>query len=351
MIEFACQKCGLKMNAPQTQAGLSRVCPNCQCVVFIPSQQTPPSSAAEDSDQPEINPLFTEKDKLLLNLQPPKDNFELPPKPPPVPPEVVDQIRREAKDLRRKLTLEHSEPPQFRKFPWFIDIFIYPISKPGLIMLGILIGIPLLVDVVIFIFLSPAPRFLLVSMIAAVLMTIGFLVKGLLGLYLYWYLCECVRDSAAGGIRAPETMASTPEFYELFRQLLSIAACAAVFWMPVYLYFSFAQKADTIFWLLVAYGIFFFPMGLLAVIMFNSTSGFNPLIWIGSICSTLFQYCGLLLLFGILGGLAALIQRFLPQAEFFSFILGGFFVYLAIIAAHLLGWFYWRCKEKLNWDV
>jgi hypothetical protein len=334
------------MNAPQSQAGLSRICPNCQSVVFIPSQQAP-LSPAENSDQPKINSLFTERDKLLLDLEPPKKSFE----PPPVSPETAEQIRLEAIALKKEMRKEPIELPPQRKYPWPIDIFLYPISKPGLIMLGILIGIPLLIDIVIFIFPSPGPGLLLISMVAAVLAIIGSLVKGLLGLYLYWYLCECVRDSAAGGIRAPETIASTPDFFELFWQLLYIAACAALFWVPVYLYFGFTQKADAIFWLLAAYAVFFFPMGLLAVIMFNSTSGFNPLVWIGSILSTFFQYCGLLLLLGIFGGFVALIQQLLPQSEFFSFISRGVFVYMAIVAAHLLGRFYWRYKDKLNWDV
>ncbi len=347
MIKFACQKCGHQMKADRNKAGLSCICPNCQSVVFIPSQQTPPSDVSGDSDQPKINLLFTERDKLLLDLEPPKKNFEPPPEPPPLSPQTAEQIRLDVIAMRK----EPVELPPQRKYPWLIDIFLYPISRPGLIMLGILIGIPLLIDIVVFIFPSPAPGLLLISMVAAVLAIIGSLIKALLGLYLYWYLCECVRDSAAGGIRAPETIASTPDFFELFWQLLYIAACAALFWVPVYLYFSLTQKADAIFWLLAAYAIFFFPMGLLAVIMFNSTSGFNPLVWIGSIFSIFFQYCALLLFFGIFCGFAALIQRFLSQSGFFSFISTGVSVYLAIVAAHLLGRFYWRYKDKLNWDA
>jgi hypothetical protein len=30
---------------------------------------------------------------------------------------------------------------------------------------------------------------------------------------------------------------------------------------------------------------------------------------------------------------------------------GMAFIYLAMVAAHLLGWFYWWHKDKLNWGL
>jgi hypothetical protein len=34
-----------------------------------------------------------------------------------------------------------------------------------------------------------------------------------------------------------------------------------------------------------------------------------------------------------------------------SFIINGVRIYLVLIVAHLLGWFYHRYEQKLNWDV
>jgi hypothetical protein len=130
--------------------------------------------------------------------------------------------------------------------------------------------------------------------------------------------------------------------------------------LPAAFYFTYANKTDRIFWALVACAVFFFPMGLLAVVMFDTSSAFNPLLWIGSIFSTFFQYCGLVLLVsGIAFAFLTLIGIGEPQeAEQITIgvkILGAVFscllIYMAFVVAHLLGRFYWRYQEKLNWEV
>jgi hypothetical protein len=114
-----------------------------------------------------------------------------------------------------------------------------------------------------------------------------------------------------------------------------------------------------VFWLLLAYGAFFFPMGLLACIMFDSISGLNPILLIGSIFSTFFQYCGLVLLIsGIVLGFRAIptIQTDDAQSNTVTMILLGnvfylIMLYITFVVANLLGRFYWRYEEKLNWEV
>ena len=66
------------------------------------------------------------------------------------------------------------------------------------------------------------------------------------------------------------------------------------------LYFLYTGRTDWIFWALMAFGGFLFPMGLLAVIMFDSFSALNPVIIIGSIFSAFLSYLGLILLLGVL---------------------------------------------------
>jgi hypothetical protein len=181
---------------------------------------------------------------------------------------------------------------------------------------------------------------------------------------MFYFFMECIRDSAAGGIRAPENMASMPDASDAVRQVMEIIACVVVFWGPVGAYLiykilwqpwgddsNYEPGTDVIFWSLLAYGIFFFPMGVLALAMFNSSSAFNPFLWIASIFSTFFQYCCLVLFFCILGWLASRIMVFLQQSLIFSYFYGAAFIYLAMVAAHLLGRFYFLNSEKLNWEV
>lgn len=183
--------------------------------------------------------------------------------------------------------------------------------------------------------------------------------------YMYYYLMECIRDSAQGGIRAPENIGSMPEdIGDAISQAMEIAASVVIFWGPVGAYLMYKilwqstgpgseynPRTDAIFWLLLGYGIFFFPMGLLALAMFNSTSAFNPFLWIASIFSTFFQYCGLVLLFCVLGWLVSRVVSSFQQSLFTAFLSGAAFIYLAMVAAHLLGRFYYLNSKKLNWEV
>jgi hypothetical protein len=92
-------------------------------------------------------------------------------------------------------------------------------------------------------------------------------------------------------------------------------------------------------------------MGLLAVVMFDSFSALNPILLIGSICSTFFQYCGLVLLFYGLVVLSVKIASFLRQSWVLAYISSILFIYLLMVTAHLLGRFYWKYEERLNWEV
>ena len=84
------------------------------------------------------------------------------------------------------------------------------------------------------------------------------------------------------------------------------------------------------------------------------------LITLRSYLSTFFQYLGLVLLviaviflFTQLVGLLETEATQKPSAV--MLILGGavFFIglYIAFVIAHIIGRFYWRHEEKLNWEV
>jgi hypothetical protein len=93
--------------------------------------------------------------------------------------------------------------------------------------------------------------------------------------------------------------------------------------------------------------------------MFDSIRALNPVLLIGSIFSTFFQYCGLVFLIGgiilIFGAVTTMEMGQAQLASVPALILGGVFyllsVYAVFIVAHLLGRFYWRNQEKLNWEV
>ena len=153
----------------------------------------------------------------------------------------------------------------------------------------------------------------------------------------------------------PETVAETPGIWELLWQLLELVACLAVCAAPALVYFLYTHKIGSLFWWLAGCGAFIYPMALLAVIMFDSINGLNPLIIISSIFSTFFQYCGLVVLISTIIFLYVQTTRLLPHSFFLRMVLSPLFqvveLYLAMIAAHLLGRFYFKYQQKLNWDV
>jgi hypothetical protein len=111
------------------------------------------------------------------------------------------------------------------------------------------------------------------------------------------------------------------------------------------------QVNSAIFWSLLAYGVFFFPMGILAVVMFDSINGLNPVLLICSIASKFFQYCALIMFIFILGFLPVALNWIFPQSLIISYISSVVRIYLIMVVAHLLGRFYRRYQEKLNWEV
>ncbi len=187
---------------------------------------------------------------------------------------------------------------------------------------------------------------------------LGFIANAAIGLYFCWYITECVRDSAMGGTRAPEAFA-TADLGEMWLQAQHIIGCYLIFVGPVGFYYIFTERTDVVFWLFLAYGVFFLPIGLLACVMFDSIRGLSPILLIASIVSTLLQYCGLVSLFiGIvlafrtLAGIAKQDSaQFTIGTKILGAVLSCLLVYVVFVVAHILGRFYWRNQERLNWEV
>lgn len=335
-INFHCEHCGRKFSVPQIHAGKKGKCPKCKNTIVVPKIQTT-SSVTEQSNSEDIKTSSKSSTYDLAFLaMPPRDKIQdLPPTP-----SGISEKATEYNQEPEEEPPEDTDSPAERKLPWFIDIFLYPISTAGLITLGIIILIPLLINIAAGL-LGPFGLFVWVP---------GFFINIVISLYFLWYVAECIRDSAEGGIRAPETMANAPGISELLWQWLRLLVCLLLFAGPMGYYFIKTNRTDTIFWSLLAYAVFFLPMGLLAVTLFDSIRGLNPLLLLGSIFSTFFTYCGLILILGAVATTFIALPRML-SSEWAAFISGYLVLYILLVAAHLLGRFYWRYQEKLNWNL
>lgn len=244
-----------------------------------------------------------------------------------------------------RLGLTH--PPEYtgqRRFSWPIDILLYPANTAGIGALAIVVGIP---AVMTFLMWFGGP----LAVIAGVPF---FLVSFLIGVYAAWYSAECVYDSAKGGVRAPMALDNTGD---MFSRVLNLVGVYILFLGPAAIYSMFMQRADAVFWGLVVWAILFFPMGLLAMVIEDSSSALNPFGLLVAILRTFVPYVGLLVLIGLLASLRLLISAWLSGGVF-SY--AGWFLgvvakvvtaYLGLVTAHVLGRFYWRYRDRLDWGL
>lgn len=346
MIRFRCKNCNQKISVPESHAGKNGKCPQCKNVVVVPKAEN--SSSPPSQNNSKTRPKFSDSDLLLLDVP----QHDKPAERPATQEDRPDNTSEGLRQLQEKVAAEadQTELAGKRKFPWLIDIFLYPTSTSGLIILGLVVGVPFLLRALVKLFGAFSLVFPPMLILLALFAVIRIMVEVVFVFYMYWYICQCVRDSARGGTRAPETIAITPALGELLWKFVQIVCCLAFFSLPAVVYFLRTGESDITFRVLLGCGIFFFPMGLLSVLMFESLRGLNPILIISSIFSAFLPYCGLIIFYCVISGLFSLAVSALSQHWYLHYLIMFVSFYMALVEAHLLGRFAWRYREKLNWE-
>lgn len=332
MLEFRCSNCSQRLVVRQDRAGRVSRCPRCRSELTIPqSSQPEPVVEVEEEELTLIAPVKP-LDKAMLDLPDERERMDR-----------AAERRREEERLFTSLGV--ARKPQHtgeRRFPWPIDILLYPISASGLIVMAVLIVAPLVLALI----QSSLPPLGRIGFVF-------FLASAVLGLYAAWYLAECIYDSALGGTRAPEFVGAG--LGDMWSRVAYLLAVYFVYLLPTILYAILAQRADAIFWMLLVYSVVFFPIALLAMVVDDSISVLNPLFLLASIFRVFFSYTGLLLIFLALGVLYWLVSEAVTgdgPRPFWLEVAGlGASTYTSFILAHILGRFYWRNAEKLDWGL
>jgi len=238
------------------------------------------------------------------------------------------------------------EEPQLEiksKLPRFVDVLLYPASLHGISYIAIFLFLSILINLIDKFVFSYAYYY--GGVFSAIL---SILLFG----YIIYYFGYCIFDSSKGNKRAPDiSIAHTPNQRDLISQILYLLGAFAICFWPTAVYYIFTEQRDLRFWVLWGCGMFFLPVSLLRVVLFDAIDALNPIMIIGSILKTFLPYCGLVLSFCVFGGFAAAVfwlLKCLPVLHFFSNVAG---FYLAFVAAHLLGRFYWQNKDKLDWGI
>ncbi|HBG27097.1 MAG: hypothetical protein A2Y10_00180 [Planctomycetes bacterium GWF2_41_51] len=333
MIYFDCQNCGKWFSAPDNCAGKKGKCSKCNSVVTIPSSN---------------------KEFLPPELQKPKFTND-------VPEPFVNTLNEEFKD-------EKDEKDLKRKFPWFIDVFFYPLNATGISMILIMAGIPFLI-MCLSLFMMPWP------VIGLFISLTGSLIILVINLYAYFYICQCVRNSAEGYVRLSVNVSEYSSLGETFFMMLRTIGCFLFFlilpFIRLYqynepdgildflLFFPEYSKPDKIFYYVLAASAAVFPMGLLSIIMHSSILGLNPILLIKSVLKTFLYYVPLVLALWASIFAIQYFRFFFTKAAVGNIVLFtigiGFArfikIYLLMVAAHLLGRFYYKNAERLNWEI
>ena len=352
-LVLKCGNCGLKISIPRTHAGQKGRCPKCKNPIVVPAEKSPVRKP--EQIDPDDTARLVGNDIGLTLLDVPE---ELKLKDEPVVKSgITEAVFEHRLNIEKQLVEdERCESADRGKLRWPINLLLYPVSQGGLCTIGVVVVLKFLIDI--------ATILLVCCTCAGGIL--GFIIRILIVYsYMYWYFSECIRDSADGGLRAPEIIGSMPGLGDMVCQFFRLFACYAFFLGPLtfywgYTFFNKIEMDGIIFWSLLTYGIFFFPIGMLAVVMFGSTNGLNPVLLIRSIFSVLVRYCLLVLLFYGLGILFVLsritMASILPKGGIIASIISSyipfaFSMYALLIFGHILGRFYWRYQDKLNWEV
>jgi phage FluMu protein Com len=145
MIKFRCKNCNQKIGVRDELSGKRVKCPKCKNIIIIPKVENVPLATSQNtSSDLKTDAKTSEFDLSLLDV--PQDVRS--PSQATARESASDQTSEDTSEAEEETASEAGQAVGERKLPWFIDIFLYPISAPGLITLAIIILLPLLIDIV-----------------------------------------------------------------------------------------------------------------------------------------------------------------------------------------------------------
>jgi DNA-directed RNA polymerase subunit RPC12/RpoP len=330
MIHFTCAKCGKSFTATNDYAGKNGKCTRCNSAILIPAI----------------------KDVPLPELQKPKG--------------IHDESQFVENNYNDEFKKEASPEAFKRKLLWPLDIFLYPANRTGVTMLLIMAGIPL-VAMTISTCLSIIPVIgVFVSILAAIILIV-------VNVYSYVYFCQCVQNSAQGYVRLSVGLGDYMDFWDAFLMMFRIVVSIVLFAAPAFAHlylkseaddipdfiFNFPEynKPDEFFYYLLAIGAALFPMALLSIIMHESFAGLNPFLILSSLLKTHVFYIGFIVIFWV--GIFSVwyirsycLKLFSLHPYFLLLAISAYRfikIYLMMVIMHLMGRFYYKNSERLNW--
>ena len=312
MISFECDNCGRTVNAGDDKVGLKGKCRWCGGDIEVPS-------AAEAAAVAEAAKIAAEAVEIPDDALAPGPEHFFPDKP------------------WVGISPAQEEEQESRVLPMPFDMLLYPTSKAGLLTVAIVVG----TSAVLRLFLMG------LGFLGFFLIVPVYLLSFLLWCYAFWYVSECISDSAEGGIRAPETIGNAPDLPEIMMRWISIIVTSICCFAPMSIYSAKTGRVDGVYCALYGVGVFVFPMALLSVVRQDSLGGLNPIVLVGAMARTLVPYCVLVCFYGGIGFFINCMAFASSLPLLVEHLAYAAIMYMSLVAGHVLGAFGHRYEERL----
>ncbi len=229
----------------------------------------------------------------------------------------------------------YEEPSFYRSLP---RTFVYPFNKRGMLLLGI--------GAIFFLIMEVAARFAFIFKATIFVFTYG---------YLFAYMQRIVSASAQGEDDVPDFPDVTEFWSDIFLPFLLFTGTFVVSFAPAIAVAIGMRESEMILPAVIAtvgFGIFYFPMALLAVAVTDNFLALSPHVVVPSIARIMLPYFSACAVLGVLVtirfGVAWLMG--LVPVPFVPSIIDGFVsLYLLVVEMRILGFLFRSYRERLGW--
>ena len=356
-IGFTCSGCQKNISVPSRYAGRQVRCPACDHVQFAPAAAEPTPVAASVPREPQTpdHPAAADPERP----DPQEDGWvhidptELPPTGslPPLS-ERIEQDRADTTCLGM-LAYPFTGSGKFNMLMIVIPVVLFAVMQFVMLALMRASFVPL------------AGKFIVLAADLAFVIYVGA------------YMLSIISSSANGEVEPPDWPAFSAWWSDVIRPVLSCWIVSIVPFIPAIVYFVWAIVRDVygtrgsfisedtfrgliiMFWVSVVAGWALSPMMLLAAVLYEPLQALSPSLIFGSILKTFPAYLGTVLFMFFVNalqvGVSYLGLRFLLPRDtavaiiVFYTIIGFVFIYCSIVMMRLLGMFYFKQQQELDW--
>jgi len=179
---------------------------------------------------------------------------------------------------------------------------------------------------------------------------LGILCAVLVGGFISAFMIKIIRESASNSDDFPGWPDVSDIWSDIIAPLFLIAVTCLVSFLPAIIYSNLESHDESISLILVGFGGFYLPMGLLAIAMFNSVGALNPFLILGSIFKAFGSYLAACLFLGIAVVARLLLGKVSHSIPYVGGLLDQFVsIYLLTVEMFILGALYWHNRKKLAW--